>query len=311
MSLDARPSPLRVLADRKALWLAVPAIALLAGLVMIGSRSVTLPKAVAQAQPAVAEAATAVPPKVETPVAEAATAVPPKVETPVAFSTEQKQELEKIIKNYLVSNPEVFLEAQTALEAKMEKEQAEKLKVAIAENAREIYRDPTADIAGNPNGDITVVEFFDYNCGYCKRGLHDVIKLVESDPKVRLVFKELPILSKGSEEASRVAIAAGKQGKYWDMHKAMLEAKGQMNEAAAMQVATKLGLDLEKLKKDMASPEVEAEIKKSEALAKKMGVNGTPHFLVGDRAIPGAPEDLYDQLENHVTELRKSGCSYC
>jgi len=91
----------------------------------------------------------------------------------------------------------------------------------------------------------------------------------------------------------------------------MLEAKGQTNEAAAMQVATKLGLDLEKLKKDMASPEVEAEIKKSEALAKKMGVNGTPHFLVGDRAIPGAPEDLYDQLENHVTELRKSGCSYC
>ena len=148
---------------------------------------------------------------------------------------------------------------------------------------------PKADTAGNPNGDITVVEFFDYNCGYCKRGLHDVIKLVESDPKVRVVFKELPILSKGSEEASRVAIAAGRQGKYWDMHKAMLEAKGQMNEANALAIATKLGLDIDKLKKDMASPEVEAEIKKSEALAKKMGVNGTPHFLVGDRAIPGRP----------------------
>ena len=119
----------------------------------------------------------------------------------------------------------------------MEKEQAEKLKVAIAENAREIYRDPKADTAGNPNGDITVVEFFDYNCGYCKRGLHDVIKLVESDPNVRVVFKELPILSKGSEEASRVAIAAGRQGKYWDMHKAMLEAKGQMNEANALAIA--------------------------------------------------------------------------
>ena len=240
-----------------------------------------------------------------------ATTAPPKLETQATFSAEQKQEIEKIIKNYLVTNPEIFLEAQTALEAKMEKEQAEKLKVAIAENAREIYRDPNADLAGNANGDITVVEFFDYNCGYCKRGLHDVIKLVESDPKVRVVFKELPILSKGSEEASRVAIAAGKQGKYWDMHKAMLEAKGQMNEANALQIATKLGLDIDKLKKDMASPEVEAEIKKSEALAKKMGVNGTPHFLVGDRAIPGAPEDLYDQLENHVTELRKSGCSYC
>jgi protein-disulfide isomerase len=128
---------------------------------------------------------------------------------------------------------------------------------------------------------------------------------------VRVVFKELPILSKGSEEASRVAIAAGRQGKYWDVHKAMLEAKGQMNEASALAIATKLGLDIDKLKKDMASPEVAEEIKKSEALAKKMGVNGTPHFLVGDRAIPGAPEDLYDQLEKHVTELRKSGCAYC
>ncbi|HEY8247875.1 MAG TPA: DsbA family protein [Hyphomicrobium sp.] len=295
MSVNARPNPLRVLADRKALWLAIPALALLAGLVMIGSWSVTPPKAVAEAPAAPAA-----------PVTPAAIAV-----AEAGFTSGQKQELEKIIKNYLVANPEIFLEVQTALESKMEKEQAEKLKVAIAENARDIYRDPTADTAGNPNGDITVVEFFDYNCGYCKRGLHDVIKLVESDPKVRVVFKELPILSKGSEEASRVAIAAGKQGKYWDMHKAMLEAKGQMNEANALALATQLGLDIEKLKKDMASPEVDAEIKKSEALAKKMGVNGTPHFLVGDRAVPGAPEDLYDQLESHVTELRKSGCSYC
>lgn len=295
MSVNARPNPLRVIAERRALWLVVPAIALLAGLVVIGGQAVAPPPAVAQAQPATA------------PV----TAAPATADAPANFTSEQKQAIEKIIKNYLVANPEVFLEAQTALETKMEKDQAEKLKSAIAGNAREIYRDPNAAVAGNPNGDITVVEFFDYNCGYCKRGLHDVIKLVETDPKVRVVFKELPILSKGSEEASRVALAAGKQGKYWDMHRAMLETKGQMNEAAALQIATKLGLDIPKLKLDMASPEIEAEIKKSEALAKKMGVNGTPHFLVGDRAIPGAPEDLYDQLENHVTELRKSGCSYC
>jgi protein-disulfide isomerase len=304
MSPDARPSPWRVLFERKALWLAVPAIALLAGLAMIGSWSVSPPKVVAQTQPAPAPTPALFP-------AAVATTVPPAPETPATFSSEQKQELGKIIKEYLLTNPEIFLEAQSALESKMEKDQAEKLKVAIAENASEIYRDPKADVAGNPNGDITVVEFFDYNCGYCKRGLHDVIKLVEGDPKVRVVFKELPILSKGSEEASRIAIAAGRQGKYWDMHKAMLEAKGQMNEANALAIATKLGLDIDKLKKDMASPEVEAEIKKSEALAKKMGVNGTPHFLVGDRAIPGAPEDLHDQLAKNVSELRKAGCSYC
>jgi protein-disulfide isomerase len=302
MSVNPRPPLLRVLSEQRAVWLVIPAIALLAGLVFLGQGAVTGP-AIKPGEPDVAAAAAA------TAVAASATPAP----TPAAtdFSGEQRKEIEKIVKNYLITNPEIFLEAQTALEAKMEKEQAEKLKVAIAENAKEIYRDPQADLAGNANGDITVVEFFDYNCGYCKRGLHDVIKLVESDPKVRVVFKELPILSKGSEEASRVAIASGKQGKYWDVHKAMLEAEGVMNEANALAIATKLGLDIDKLKKDMASPEVEAEIKKSEALAKKMGVNGTPHFLVGDRAIPGAPEDLYDQLSKHVTELRKSGCSYC
>ena len=115
----------------------------------------------------------------------------------------------------------------------MEKMQSEKLKVAIAENAAEIFATRRRSSPAT-EGRHTVVEFFDYNCGYCKRGPHRCHQAVESDPKVRLVFKELPILSKGSEEASRVAIAAGKQGKYWDMHKAMLEAKGQMKKRAAM-----------------------------------------------------------------------------
>jgi len=296
MSVDSRPSLLSTLAKQRAAWLAVPAIALLAGLVLLGKSVVTAPKE-----------ASVTPTSTAAPVAVAAVTAP----APTEFTGEQKKQIEKIIKDYLVTNPEIFLEAQTALEAKMEKEQAEKLKAAIADNAREIYRDPNADVAGNPNGDITVVEFFDYNCGYCKRGLHDVVKLVDGDPKVRVVFKELPILSKGSEEASRVAVAAGKQGKYWDVHRAMLEAKGVMNEANALAIAQKLGLDMDKLKKDMASPEVEAQIAKAEALAKKMGVNGTPHFLVGDRAIPGAPDDLYEQLAKHVGELRQSGCSYC
>jgi protein-disulfide isomerase len=313
MSVNPRPPLLRVLAERPAAWLAIPAVAALASLVLLGTWAVKSPET--RDAPIVLAEADDAPSNTAQAAAPAATPSPAAAATPATtsgrFSADQKKEIEKIIKDYLVSNPEVFLEAQTALETKMEKEQADKLKAAISENAKEIYRDPKADVAGNAAGDITVVEFFDYNCGYCKRGLHDVIKLVETDPKVRVVFKELPILSKGSEEASRVAIAAGKQGKYWDVHKAMLEAKGVMNEASALAIATKLGLDMDKLKKDMASPEVEAEIKKSEALAKKMGVNGTPHFLIGDRAIPGAPEDLYDQLEKHVTDLRKSGCAYC
>jgi protein-disulfide isomerase len=311
MSENPRPPMMRVLAENRAIWLVLPAVALLGGLVVLGKSVVTSGETGRET----VAAATSTPAAAAEPGAPAAPAASPTPSPAAAgatsFSPDQKKEIEQIIKNYLVTNPEIFLEAQTALEAKMEKEQAEKLKTAISENAKEIYRDPNADVAGNPNGDITVVEFFDYNCGYCKRGLHDIVKLVDTDKNVRVVFKELPILSKGSEEASRVAIASGKQGKYWDVHRAMLESKGAMNEANAIAIAQKLGLDIEKLKKDMASPEVEAEIKKSEALAKKMGVNGTPHFLVGDRAIPGAPEDLFDQLEKNVTELRKSGCSYC
>lgn len=227
------------------------------------------------------------------------------------FSDDQKKALGEIIKDYLIKNPEVLIEVQTALEGKLEKEQSEKLKTFMSQNAKEIYRNPTSPVAGDPNGDITVVEFFDYNCGYCKRGLPEVQKLIESDKKVRFVFKELPILSKGSEEAARAALAAKAQGKYWEFHQAMLSVKGQANEASSLKVAETLGLDMAKFKADMAGNDVKAELEADKELAKKMGINGTPHFLVGDKSIPGAPEDLHNQLEALVTDFRKSGCSYC
>ena len=227
------------------------------------------------------------------------------------FSPEQKRAIEEIVKDYLIANPEVFLEVQQSLEAKMEQIQAERIKAAIAQNAHDIYHSADAPVAGNPKGDITVVEFFDYNCGYCKRGFPELAKLIDKDPKVRVVLKELPILSKGSEEAARVALAARLQGKYWDVHRALLESKGQANEAVALKIAEKLGLDMAKLKKDMDSPEIKAEIERVRELANKMGINGTPHFLVGDRGIAGAPEDLYEQLAKNVTELRQSGCAVC
>ena len=228
-----------------------------------------------------------------------------------AFSDDQKKALGEIIKDYLLKNPEILVDVQTALEAKLEKEQSEKLKTFMSQNSKNIYRNPASPVAGDPNGDITVVEFFDYNCGYCKRGLPEVQKLLEMDKKVRFVFKELPILSKGSEEAARGAFAAKAQGKYWEFHQAMLTLKGQANEASSIKTAEALGLDVAKFKADMASPEVQTELEKVKDLAKKMGINGTPHFLVGDKSIPGAPEDLHNQLEALVTDFRKAGCSYC
>jgi protein-disulfide isomerase len=227
------------------------------------------------------------------------------------FSPEQKAAIEQIIKEYLLAHPEVMMDVQNALEAKMETLQAEKLKLALKESAGEIFRRPNAPIAGNPNGDVTVVEFFDYNCGYCKRAFTDIAKLVEKDPKVKVVFKELPILSKGSEDASKVALAAKMQGKYWEAHRVLITMRGEINEQTALRAVEKLGLDMAKLKKDMESPEVKAEIETVRNLAQKMGINGTPHFLVGDRAIAGAPQNLLEVMGGHVAEVRKSGCTVC
>ncbi len=227
------------------------------------------------------------------------------------FSPDQRRAIEGIIKDYLVENPEIFLEVQSALEIKMARDEAERTKKMVAEHAKDIYRAPNAPVAGNPDGDITVVEFFDYNCGYCKRGFSEVAKLVEEDKNVRVVFKEFPILRDESEQAARVALAARMQGKYWEVHRDLIQTKGLVNEAVALKVAEAHGLDMAKLKADMTGPEVKAEIDRVRDLANKLGINGTPHFLVGDLAIGGAPENLYDVLEGHVAELRKTGCTYC
>lgn len=227
------------------------------------------------------------------------------------FTDEQKKALGEIIKDYLIKNPEIMFEVQSALDEKSQKEQDAKLKTFMATNAKTIYRSADSSVAGDANGDVTVVEFFDFNCGYCKRGLPEVQKLVQDDKKVRFVFKELPILAKGSEEAARVALAVKRQGKYWEFHQAMLGSKGQANEASALKVAESLGLDMNKIKTDMASDAVKNELQSDLQLAKQLGVNGTPHFLVGDKSIPGAPDDLHDQLESLVSGYRKTGCNIC
>jgi protein-disulfide isomerase len=228
-----------------------------------------------------------------------------------AFTPEQRKELGALIKEILVNNPEILLEAQNALEAKMDKIQSERMAVDIKEHASELFRPTGSPIVGNASGDVPVIEFFDYNCGYCKKAFLDVAKLVDKDKKVRVIMKEFPILSKGSEEAAKVALAAKMQGKYWEFHRALLQSQGQANEATALKVAEKLGLDMTRLKKDMASAEVQKEIDATRELATKMGIQGTPHFIVGDRIVPGAPENLAELLGKHVEEVRKDGCKVC
>jgi protein-disulfide isomerase len=288
------------LSSRKGGALLAPAILLLGTVLAIGQNQLPPPDAQA--------------PKTESIITPApATQAAPQKTASIegGLNAAQRKEVEAIIKDYLLSNPEVMMEVQSALEAKMDKIQTERAAVAIKQNAAEIFRPAGSPVVGNAKGDVTVIEFFDYNCPYCKKAFHEVAQLVEKDKQVKLILKEFPILSKGSEEAAKVALAAKMQGKYWEFHRAMQEAPGQTNEAAALRVAEKLGLDMTRLRKDMASPDVKKEIDETRALAAKLGIQGTPHFLVGDRIIPGAPENLLEQMQKTVAEVRKEGCKVC
>ena len=294
--LRSPTSLIDALASRRAAALLVPPILLLGASLALGQTSPPPPAATQES--AAPQSAAPAPQKSEAPASS-------------AFTPAQRKELESIIKDILLNNPEIMLEVQNALEAKMDKIQAERMAGAIKEHATELFRPANSPIAGNVKGDVPVIEFFDYNCGYCKKAFSDVARLVEKDKKVRLILKEFPILAKGSEEAAKVALAAKMQGKYWEFHRAMLETQGQANEASALRVAEKLGLDMARLKKDMASPEVKKEIDDTRQLANKMGIQGTPHFIVGDRIIPGAPENLTELLGKHVADIRKEGCKVC
>ena len=240
-----------------------------------------------------------------------ALALPAAGQSPSAFDPQQRQAIEQIVKDYLVKNPEVLQEAMTELERRQQEAQKSAQAAALASERETLLNSPRGALVGNAAGDVTLVEFFDYNCGYCKRAFGDVAKLIEKEKQVRFILKELPILSKGSEEASRVALAAKMQGKYWEFHRAMLENQGQANEASALRVAEKVGVDMAKLKKDMASPQVQKEIDETRALATKLGIQGTPHFMVADRVIPGAPENLLERMSSLVAEVRKEGCKVC
>jgi len=294
------------LMSRKGLALIAPGIVLLGSVFAIG-----------QDAPPAATPSASPPAQMVTPGPAPAPVPPPAAPAPAnstaseSLSAAQRKEVHGLIKEFLVSNPEILIEVQNALEAKMDKLQSERVAAAIKGNAKEIFRPAASPVVGNAKGDVTVLEFFDYNCGYCKRAFGDVARLVEQDSQVKLIMKELPILSKGSEETAKVALAAKMQGKYWEFHRAMIEAPGQASEASALRVAEKLNLDMARLKKDMVSAAVKKEIDDTRALAQKLGIQGTPHFFVGDRIIPGAPENLYEQMSKLVAAVRKEGCGVC
>ena len=195
--------------------------------------------------------------------------------------------------------------ASTAAEV----EQSVQQQKAISKNADAIFRPPVTPVAGNPNGDVSVVEFFDYNCPYCRRALPDVLKLINQDGKVRLVLKELPILSDESVAAAKLALAANKQGKYFEMHQKLFSEPGRANKDKALRIAKELGLNIDQLQKGAQDPDIKKALDESQDLARKLDLDGTSLFLIGDRVIVGAPDDLFDQLKAQVAEVRKNGCA--
>jgi protein-disulfide isomerase len=218
-----------------------------------------------------------------------------------------REAIEKIIHDYLIQHPEVIVEAMKNAEDKLKASQEAEVRATIHAKQDELLHDPATPTGGNPNGNVTIVEFFDYRCPYCKQVEPDIEALLKEDPKVRIVYKEFPILGPDSVTASRVALAAFKQGaeKYLHFHTAMMNTKGQITEAVIMKVAADSGLDMTRIKTDMKSADIDALIKRNYALADALDINGTPAILVGDTLTPGAI-DLAG-LRQLIADARKSG----
>ncbi len=208
-----------------------------------------------------------------------------------SFNDAQRGEIERIVKDYLLSHPELLQDVMNELEKAVA--EAEKHRASVKEHSAEIFTSPRQVTLGNPQGDVTVVEFFDYNCSYCKRAMSDMLDLIKDDGKLKFVLKEFPVLGEGSIEAAQVAAAVRMQDKtggkkYLEFHQKLLSGRGQADKARALAVARDIGLDVARIEKDMASDEVKATIEESFKLAEALGLNGTPSYVVGSDVLVGA-----------------------
>ena len=230
-----------------------------------------------------------------------------------SFSDTQKGDIEGIIKNYLVSHPEVLEEAMTELSKRQTAEEAQKHETSVTDNAAKIFNSPRGVVLGDKDGDVTFVEFFDYNCGYCKRAMSDMLDLMKTDPKLKVVLKEFPVLGPGSVEAAQVAVAVRMQDptgkKYLDFHQKLLGGRGAADKARALAAAKDAGVDMDRLAKDLASPEVKATLEENFKLAEAMGMNGTPSYVIGKQVVVGAigMDGLKEKIE--LARCGKASCS--
>ena len=221
-----------------------------------------------------------------------------------SISDAQRGEIEKIIREYLLANPEVLQDAMNELEKRQAAAEAAKHQATIKDHAEQLFNSKRHVVVGNPQGDVTFVEFFDYNCGYCKRAMADMLDLMKADPKLKVVLKEFPVLSQGSVEAAQVGVAMRMQDptgkKYLDFHQKLLGGRGAADKARAMAAAKEAGADMAKLEKDLASAEVRSTLEENFKLAEAMGMNGTPSYVIGKQVVIGAVgvENLREKISN-------------
>ncbi|GGF20493.1 membrane protein [Youhaiella tibetensis] len=230
---------------------------------------------------------------------------------PVETAAIDQDKLNPMIESYLLGNPRILQRVSEALDTQLRAEQRDKAKSLIAQMSDAIYNDPDHVVLGNPNGDVTLVEMFDYNCGYCRNALPDLATLLAEDPNLKVILKEFPILSKESVDAARVAVLVGKDKDvdYWTFHQALFTSRGKVTAETALDEAQKLGMSKVDLALKMGSEEVSTAIENTYRLAKALNITGTPTYIIGNELIPGAIG--LDELRGRISNVRACGETVC
>ena len=226
-----------------------------------------------------------------------------------SFNETQKTDIEMIVKNYLLDHPELLQEMSDKLKVKQAEAETIARTKGLQENADAIFRSNLDPVVGNPKGNVVMVEFMDYNCGWCKRSVGEVTQLLKTDKDIKVLFKEFPIFGPDSEYAAKAALAANRQGKYWELHKALYAVEGHVNAAVVDDVATRLGVDLARMKKDMEDPVITKQIDNNHGLGQLLALTGTPAFIIDQSISPGYI--TLDEMKTTVAEVRAAGCKYC
>lgn len=221
-----------------------------------------------------------------------------------AFTPEQKKELEVLFKEYIKNNPEAIMESVQAYQIKEEERRAKGAEANLKEYKDKLTKGQDLPFAGNPNADVTIVEFFDYNCGYCKKAFEDVSKLLAEDSNIKVVFIDLPILTEQSRVMAKLGMAAQSQGKYFEVHKILMEYRGNHSEENFLNALKEGGIDIEKIKAEKDSPEIEAALGRYVKIANDLNIRGTPGFIVGDTIMPGYVG--LDAMKKEIDNARKA-----